>query len=191
MTGAHHPGPATQARWDFEVRPARRADLAQVHRVEEACYSTPWSARAFRTLLERDYVLFRVIVATAADTASATATVLPDGLHASPAAPLPAPVIAGFGVLWWGGEEAELANLSVHPEWQGRGGGARLLDTLLAEGQCRGVERVFLEVRESNHPARGLYDSRGFVPVGRRSRYYEKPVEDALVLCLDLTSPDC
>jgi [ribosomal protein S18]-alanine N-acetyltransferase len=41
---------------------------------------------------------------------------------------------------------------------------------------------VFLEVRESNGAARALYASRGFEIAGRRSKYYRKPVEDALVL---------
>jgi ribosomal-protein-alanine N-acetyltransferase len=37
-------------------------------------------------------------------------------------------------------------------------------------------------VRESNVPARALYASRDFHPVGRRRNYYRSPVEDALLL---------
>lgn len=154
----------------FQTRPAQRTDLAQVQAVEEACYSLPWSEGSFEALFERSYVLFRVLQAEA-----------PEGEGAA------SPVV-GFGVLWWGGGEAELANLAVHPAWRQGGGGALLLDTLLAEAALRGVERVFLEVRVSNEPAQKLYMGRGFVPVGRRSRYYQKPVEDALVLMLDLSS---
>ena len=41
---------------------------------------------------------------------------------------------------------------------------------------------LYLEVRESNDAARRLYASRGFEEVGRRRKYYRRPVEDAIVL---------
>jgi ribosomal-protein-alanine N-acetyltransferase len=44
------------------------------------------------------------------------------------------------------------------------------------------VAAVFLEVRESNLPAQRLYEAIGFREVGRRRRYYQRPVEDAVVL---------
>jgi len=47
---------------------------------------------------------------------------------------------------------------------------------------ARGIAAVFLEVRDSNQRARELYASRGFEEVGRRRRYYRRPVEDAIVL---------
>jgi [ribosomal protein S18]-alanine N-acetyltransferase len=176
--------PVMEASLDFRIRPAARADVIPVHHIEQACYSTPWSEAAFHSLLEREYVLFRVLTVRE-----------PVGSPPSASSPSSSPsaasaVVIGFGVLWWGGSEAELANLSVHPDWHGRGGGALLLDTLLAEAGLRGVEEVFLEVRESNQPARALYASRGFVPVGRRARYYEQPTEDALVLSCSLMAGD-
>jgi ribosomal-protein-alanine N-acetyltransferase len=45
-----------------------------------------------------------------------------------------------------------------------------------------GAEEIFLEVRESNAAARALYAGFGFREVGRRARYYSRPVEDAIVL---------
>src|SRR6266446_4060609 len=44
------------------------------------------------------------------------------------------------------------------------------------------ISRVFLELRESNLPARALYERHGFVPSGRRKAYYHGPVEDALCM---------
>jgi ribosomal-protein-alanine N-acetyltransferase len=46
----------------------------------------------------------------------------------------------------------------------------------------RGVRRVFLEVRESNGGARAFYSGLGFAQQGRRRKYYQDPVEDALLL---------
>jgi ribosomal-protein-alanine N-acetyltransferase len=57
-----------------------------------------------------------------------------------------------------------------------------LLDHALEIARERRSQVVFLEVRESNAAARALYASRRFEVAGRRSKYYRKPVEDALVL---------
>jgi len=58
----------------------------------------------------------------------------------------------------------------------------QMLDAVLIELAGRGVRAAFLEVRESNTAARGLYASRGFREIGRRKNYYRRPVEDALVM---------
>lgn len=160
---ARPPGPASPE--PYQVRPARREDLPRVLSTEAASFSTPWSRATFEALLPRPSVVFRVLVA-------------PD--------PRAGEIVAGHGVLWAVGPEAEVANVAVAPSFRGTGGGALLLDVLLGEAALRGVERVFLEVRRSNHSARQLYRSRGFEEVGVRPGYYTKPREDALVLALDL-----
>lgn len=42
--------------------------------------------------------------------------------------------------------------------------------------------RIFLEVRESNKPARELYKNVGFAEIGRRKMYYRDPTEDGIVM---------
>ena len=49
------------------------------------------------------------------------------------------------------------------------------------------VVTSFLEVRESNVFARGMYDKFGYVEVGRRKHYYKDNGEDAILMSLDLT----
>jgi len=79
-------------------------------------------------------------------------------------------------------DEAEIANLAVSDDARRGGIGARLLDHAIEAARDRKSRVVFLEVRESNAAARALYSSRGFEVAARRSKYYRKPVEDALVL---------
>jgi ribosomal-protein-alanine N-acetyltransferase len=83
-------------------------------------------------------------------------------------------------------DEAEILNLGVAEPVRRRGIARALVRELLALFSARGVRTVFLEVRESNHPAQALYDAFGFREVGRRSRYYQKPVEDAVVLRVEM-----
>jgi [ribosomal protein S18]-alanine N-acetyltransferase len=152
------------------LRPAVADDLDAIVAIERASFSDPWSRGAFLSLVRRADA--HVVVA------------VPD-----PAGGAGTPPVLGYAVAWFIVGEGEVGNVAVHPDARGRGIGARLLDAALAEAGRRGVETVFLEVRESNDAARRLYGSRGFVEVGRRKRYYRRPDEDALVMRWDGGSP--
>jgi len=91
------------------------------------------------------------------------------------------PVVIGYAGLIAYDDEAHVATLGVATERQGTGLGARLLDALLAEADRR-TSVVLLEVRAENGVARGLYQRRGFVEIGRRRGYYQPSGEDALVM---------
>ncbi|MBZ5728147.1 MAG: ribosomal protein S18-alanine N-acetyltransferase [Acidobacteriia bacterium] len=89
------------------------------------------------------------------------------------------PRVAGFLVSRTiAGEECEVLNLAVAPEFRRQGVARGLLKALLATVQ--GV--VFLEVRESNTGAREFYKSVGFQEVNTRKGYYEAPPEAAIVM---------
>jgi ribosomal-protein-alanine acetyltransferase len=140
------------------LRPATEADLNEVVRIERACFADPWSEESFRRLLAGDPAIFQVLV-------------LP-----------PENRIAGYVIAFAIGDDAELLNVAVEPQSRGKGFAGQMLDAVLIELGGRGVRAAFLEVRESNSAARGLYGSRGFREIGRRKNYYRRPVEDALVM---------
>jgi ribosomal-protein-alanine N-acetyltransferase len=94
-------------------------------------------------------------------------------------------VVVGFMVTLCCGREWELENIAVSQSARRRGLGMRLLDEMLERAADAGVERVFLEVRESNYPARALYEKCAFVELGRRPGYYREPAEDAVIYCFD------
>jgi ribosomal-protein-alanine N-acetyltransferase len=78
--------------------------------------------------------------------------------------------------------EAEILNLAVKLGRRRMGFGRALVLELLSEWKKESVQRVFLEVRESNAGAIKLYEGLNFRLVGRRKKYYSLPEEDALVL---------
>ena len=92
--------------------------------------------------------------------------------------------IVGRSVL----DEAEILNVGVAPPARRHGVARALVGALLAAFAGVGVRSVFLEVRESNFPARVLYQSFDFHEVGRRPRYYRRPVEDAVILRAGIAS---
>ena len=76
--------------------------------------------------------------------------------------------------------EREILQLGVLPVYRGQGLARELVLSLPGE------EPYFLEVRESNQAARKLYESVGFVELGRRPNYYQNPKEDAILMKGDL-----
>ncbi|MGH7671595.1 MAG: ribosomal protein S18-alanine N-acetyltransferase [Gemmatimonadales bacterium] len=126
-----------------------------MHMIERAVFSDPWSPRAFRDCVASG-VPFLV-----AETAGG---------------------VAGYVVARHAADEGEILNLAVAPAWHQRGVGRALVARVLAALAGRGVTQVFLEVRASNVAARALYEGAGFREVGRRARYYRRPLEDAVVL---------
>jgi ribosomal-protein-alanine N-acetyltransferase len=154
--GSDARAPAADALTATVLRAGSPDDLPRIVEIERASFSDPWSAAAFRSALREERM--HLVVATT------------EG------------VVVGYAIWWCVAGEVELANLAVAPEARGRGVGGTLLDAAMNDGREEGCDWIHLEVRESNLGGRALYSSRGFSIVGRRRRYYNHPVEDALLL---------
>ncbi|MFL5616607.1 MAG: ribosomal protein S18-alanine N-acetyltransferase [Gemmatimonadaceae bacterium] len=140
----------------------RETDIPAIAAIERRAFSDPWSERAFRDVLAHSRMYFACVSEVEAGYTSAR--------------------VLGYVVAWFAGGQGEIANLAVDDTARGRGLGSTLLDAALEEARRHSTDEVFLEVRSSNARARQLYESRGFVEVGRRRRYYRRPVEDAIIL---------
>jgi len=90
--------------------------------------------------------------------------------------------VIGYIIFWILGDEAQISNFAVHPDFRGKGLGEDTLVRIL--GMLRNFKSrvVLLEVRPSNLSARRLYKKYGFRVLGIRKNYYQSPVEDALVM---------
>lgn len=94
--------------------------------------------------------------------------------------------VIGYIGLWLLFEEAHITTFAIHPAYRRKGFGKRLFAYALRYAQLRGCKEVLLEVRVSNLVAQNLYREFGFLPIGRRRRYYADG-EDAIVMRKDLT----
>lgn len=138
------------------IREPLPADAVRLHVIEKQCFPDPWPLHAFAELCD----------GSRSDCWVAEV----DG------------VVVGYWIGRRIGDEAELANLAVAPDAQGRGVGPRLLYDFIdaVDGHVNTV--VFLEVRASNTRALALYERFGFEELSRRSKYYSRPEEDAIVM---------
>ena len=92
-----------------------------------------------------------------------------------------------------GVDEMHLLNITVAPQAQSRGHARFLIDTLIGLCAAHAASALWLEVRQSNLRARGIYERLGFTQVGVRKGYYPAPLgqrEDAVVMSLRVAAPD-
>lgn len=94
--------------------------------------------------------------------------------------------LAGYIVARMGADELHINNVAVRESYRRLGIGRALLDRILAEGKRSEVPSAFLELRAGNTAALALYEDCGFRVTARRSKYYSEPVEDALVMIVQL-----
>ena len=88
--------------------------------------------------------------------------------------------ILGVCVLYKLFDEAEIRYLSVHPSYQRRGLGKKLIYKILKECKNKKIIRIFLEVSLKNKQALKFYDYFGFKTISIRKKYY-KDGSDALL----------
>lgn len=140
----------------MDIRNARAEDIPAIGALERACFSDPWP-ESF--LLRR---LDRLLVAEE------------DGTF--------------LGYAAWDSvlDEGSLDSIAVDPAWRRRGAAGALLEAVLRLSRERHLTFITLEVRASNDSALALYAKHGFVPAGRRTNYYERPREDAILMTLVL-----
>jgi ribosomal-protein-alanine acetyltransferase len=95
--------------------------------------------------------------------------------------------VVGFLVVRSVVAEAEILNLCIAPAKRRSGLAEALLNECIAELRRARVDRLFLEVRESNTPAILFYEKHEFRKTGRRPGYYRNPDEAAVLMMRELT----
>ena len=140
----------------LEIRPMEHGDIEQVSRIEAECFSMPWSAAAYEKALVDDKCLYLVAV-------------------------LEDEIVGMCGVMNLLGE-GDINNVAVTAPKRGQGIAFFMLQELIRRGEERGITEFTLEVRISNTAAIHTYEKLGFVSEGVRPKFYEKPVEDALIM---------
>lgn len=127
---------------------------AELAELDKVCFAVPWSEESF--LKEAENSLAKYFVAEENDK------------------------IIGYGGVWCVQEEGQITNIAVLPEYRRSGVASKILEEIIDE--CADMERIVLEVRESNASAIALYEKYGFKNVGMRRNFYHSPTENAIIM---------
>lgn len=166
----------------INIRIAVENDLPQILTIEQSVHSHPWKPAHFESSFRQKHLFY-----------------IAEMSHLSEVE------IVGYGIVSFGGGEAELLNIAVAEHHQGQSIATTLLNFLIDQVRDH-ADNMFLEVRESNTSAQHLYHKLGFNQVGLRPNYYpaglnreairkteqkatQNPVrEDALIFALPILS---
>ncbi|NSD12609.1 tRNA (adenosine(37)-N6)-threonylcarbamoyltransferase complex dimerization subunit type 1 TsaB [[Ruminococcus] gnavus] len=142
------------------VRELKVEDSAAVAEMEQQIFSDPWSEKSvMETVQQKQSVCF------AAEKAG----------H-----------ILGYLLVYHAADEAELARIAVQKEARRQGAAGKLMQALEHYCEEHKMEKLLLDVRESNEAARSFYTKNGFVEDGIRQGFYTNPSEDAVLMSRQL-----
>lgn len=136
----------------IRIKVANLNDVAEIYKIENECFSTPWSENSIAESIENENTILYI-------------------------AELDGETAGYMGVQIFSGE-GYVTNVATLKEFRRMG----VAKALIKEVMKNEMEFLTLEVRQSNIPAISLYKSLGFVEVGKRPRFYREPIEDAVLM---------
>lgn len=148
----------TDNKMKVRIVPMTADHLDDIARLEQICFSRPWSRRMLAEELENQCAAFLVALEPGTEK------------------------VVGYAGLLVMADEGYITNVAVFPEYRRRGVAEQIIQVFCDFAQGNRLAFLTLEVRPSNAPAISLYNSFGFEEVGRRKNYYDLPREDALIL---------
>lgn len=144
----------------IEVSRMTENNAGKVAELEAKCFSDPWPHQSFINTLSNDHAAYF--------------TLYSDGSF------------VGYIGMYDLVDEVSIINVAVDPDYRGRGCGELLMQTAEKFANERGCASIALEVRQSNIPARALYEKMGYVIYGCQKNYYTNPKEDAILYCKEV-----
>ncbi|GLC29336.1 ribosomal protein S18-alanine N-acetyltransferase [Clostridium omnivorum] len=141
---------------NVEICTLKAIHIDEISKINSLSFHTPWSKEAIYKELDNKFARYVVAIM--------------DGK------------VIGYGGVWIIVDEGHITNIAVHPEYRGIGAGDMIVDSIIEICRLEDVEAVTLEVRESNIPARRLYEKHGFIAEAIRKGYYQDTKEDAIIM---------
>jgi ribosomal-protein-alanine N-acetyltransferase len=140
-----------------------QGDVPSVLAIERVSFPSPWQESTFRGEIQHRPISYPLVV-----------------VHST------LNRVIGYIIYWQIGEEVQVSNIAVHPDFRRLGIGEQVLRQVIEEIKFRGGKLITLEVRPSNTGALHLYKKLGFRMISVRKGYYSYPPEDAFVFALHL-----
>ena len=150
-----------------DIRPIVLADIESVFEIEKASFPDPWQEEIF----------YQLTLSNGRYPVDESTLIIMDVMGEKGA-------VDGY-IIWEEDEidnHGHILNLAVDKILRRQGKGQKLLNHALSSMISAGIKTCELEVRESNHWARHLYEHAGMMAVDRRVDYYES--EDAIIYAI-------
>ncbi len=133
-------------------------EIPEVAKLEEKCFSSPWSEKALAESLQNESSYF--VCAKSGEK------------------------VAGYAGMYHICDEGYVFNIAVDENFRKMKIGTNLLKYLIEFSKSKNLKFLSLEVRQSNIAAINLYEKLGFKNLGIRKNFYELPRENAVIMTL-------
>ncbi|NLC11802.1 MAG: ribosomal protein S18-alanine N-acetyltransferase [Firmicutes bacterium] len=144
---------------EFVIDRVKERDLPQLMVIENSVFVSPWSIFTFLEELRHNRLAHYYCVRFQGQ-------------------------LVAYGGAWVVLDEIHITTIAIHPCYQGQGIGSLLLKKFFELARELKAKEITLEVRETNMPARHLYEKFGFKVMGARKNYYGD--ESALIMTATL-----
>ena len=138
------------------VREMVQADVEGVAQIEREAFSQPWSEQGFLDALKQKNAVFLIAECEGQ--------------------------LVGYCGLYYAADEGEITNVAVKESFRRRNIADKIISEIVKTARQKKIAAIYLEVRESNVPARRLYEKHGFISSGIRKNFYRNPQEHAVVM---------
>lgn len=138
-------------------------DVQEVYDIEKNTFAIPWSLKSFLNDINNNKCA-RYLVACIDNR------------------------IIGYCGIWIILDEGHITNIAISKDFQGKGIGFSLFESIIEYSSNLCVKYITLEVRKSNIIAQNLYKKLGFYSVSTRKNYYEDNHEDALLMVSEINN---
>lgn len=144
----------------LNVRKMKESDVEVVANLEKLYFTDAWSEKSILETMQQPHAF--ILVAEEED------------------------IVVGYCIVYYSMEEAEIARIAVAASNRKQGVGQELLRAACRTGIQQGVERLLLDVRESNESALRFYRAFGFAEDGIRKNFYQNPKEHAVLMSMSI-----
>ena len=141
---------------NIKILPLESSDIEEVLKIENECFSEPWSENSFKNSIKSGSNYF---ICAKFDSK-----------------------IVGYSGMYWVLDEGYIYNLAVDKNFRRWGIASNLILNLFNHSKNINLKLLSLEVRESNKAAKSLYRKLGFEFVGVRKNFYSFPTENAIIM---------
>ena len=140
----------------INIRNMTLDDIESVFEIEKSIFSIPWSKKSFESTISSKDTIY--IVATIDEK------------------------IVGYLGIYILCDQSDISNVCVHKYYRRMHIAEAMLSYIFDRAKSNNVKEITLEVRESNVAAISLYEKMGFKEIGIRKNYYQKPLENGLLM---------
>ncbi len=141
---------------EIKISEVNESDCEAIAKLEEECFSMPWSVQSVKESLLQECTIFLKAVFDNK--------------------------IVGYIGLYRFFDEGDITNVAVTTLYRRKGIAKLLINSMIEKCKSLGVHEITLEVRQGNQAAINLYEQMGFFEIGIRKDFYEKPVENAKIM---------